>query len=103
MRRRTNMNIRKSFRLAVLDRASEDLDPEAVCDRKQQGELVCRLLAGLEPHHRKMMKEKYFEARTNKQIAEEMGVKPNGLGVTLYNLRKRLKSELIKADYCQYM
>ena len=97
------MVTRKSFRLAVLDRASEDLDPEALCDRKQQGELVCRLLAGLEPHHRRMMEEKYFEARSNKQIAEEMGVKPNAIGVTLYNLRKRLRSELIKADYCPYM
>jgi RNA polymerase sigma factor (sigma-70 family) len=95
------MNTRKSFRSAVLDRASEDLDPEAVCDRKQQRELVCKVLAELGPHHRRMMEQRYFEARSNKYIAEAMGVKPNGVGVTLYNLRKRLKSELIKTDYCQ--
>lgn len=90
------MNTRKSFRLAVLDRASEDLDPEALCDRKQRRELVCRLLAGLDPHHRMMMEEKYFGDRSNTDIAETMGIKPNSVGVTLYNARQRLKRELVK-------
>ena len=92
------MNTQRSFKSAVLDRVSEELDPEGVCDLEQQKKLIREVLEVLDPHHRWMIEQKYFKNLSNRDIAETLGKPPGSLGVTFYNLRQKLKAALIEAN-----
>jgi RNA polymerase sigma-70 factor (ECF subfamily) len=73
-----------------------DETPENKIMKKQLFNIVHEAIGRLNPKHRKIVHLFYWDELSYRKIAKMISSTPNSVGVTLTNIRKKLRSELKK-------
>ena len=74
----------------TFDFPSEGLNPEANLVKKQRIQILRRIVAGLKPKYRKLVKLRYFKELTYDEIAEELDIPIGTVKAQLYRSREQL-------------
>ncbi|MGW8367655.1 MAG: RNA polymerase sigma factor [Gammaproteobacteria bacterium] len=77
-----------------LEQPEGSLDPEATLYREQRADILRRAIAGLSERDGRIFSLYYFGDLTHADIASQMNMTPNAVGVALHRVRARLTAEV---------
>lgn len=76
------------------DLAGEEVSPDADAEAQDRRELVLALLKELSPTQREVVRLKFMEGLSYKEIAQVTGLRVGSVGVHLHNAMRRLREKL---------